>query len=307
MPVKSYWPDDKCAKAFWSQQKIHPYRRLLADTVDWCAPAAGERWLDLGCGGGSLTRAIWERANGTLAEVVGLDCAAANERAYAELRRTLSPSPGERVRFLYHDFSSGLRLFPNQRFDHVVSGLSVTYAESYSEASRKWTQEAYDAILVEVNRVLRPGGRFVFSVNVPEPKWWKVALLSMGDVFRNGRSLQFLKQSLRMMKYGSWLKQEARTGRFHYLPAEAVREKLVAAGFVGIEHRLSYADQAFVFRASPPDENTPGRTDARQTAFPVPTPAADRGPHALLRGSAEHSRAAAYEPRRGLECPATLS
>ncbi|HXD88749.1 MAG TPA: class I SAM-dependent methyltransferase, partial [Urbifossiella sp.] len=239
-PARNFWPDSKCARAFWSQQEVRPYRRLLKDTLDWCIPAPGEHWLDLGCGGGSLTRGLWERARGTLAEVVGLDCAAANERAYAELRRNLSPPPGERIKFVCHDFSRGLGMFPDQSFDHAVSGLSVTYAESYSEAAGQWTDAAYSAVFAEARRVIRPGGRFVFSVNVPEPKWWKVALFSLGDVFRKGRSLHFLKQSLRMMKYGNWLKREARTGRFHYLPVEAVREKLTAAGFVRIEHRLSY-------------------------------------------------------------------
>jgi SAM-dependent methyltransferase len=189
-----------------------------------------------------------------LVEVVGVDCAAANEQAYVELRRTLAPSPGDRIRFVCHDFSRGLGIFPDGAFDHVVSGLSVTYAESYSEAIGRWTDAAYDAVLAETRRVIRPGGRFVFSVNVPNPKWWKVALLSLGlgDLFRDGRSLQFLKQGWRMMKYGSWLKREAEAGRFHYLPVEAVREKLTAAGFVRVEHRLSYVGQAFVFRAVHP-------------------------------------------------------
>ena len=107
-------------------------------------------------------------------------------------------------------------------------------------------------MLSEVYRVLRKGGRFVFSVNVPEPKWWKVGLFSMGDMFRAGRPVRFLKRALRMMKYGGWLKREARTGRFHYLPAAEVTKRLAAAGFERIEHRTSYAGQAFVFRAHKP-------------------------------------------------------
>jgi ubiquinone/menaquinone biosynthesis C-methylase UbiE len=250
--VRNYWPDAKCAKAFWSQQEVGPYRRLLADTLDWCAPAAGERWLDLGCGSGPLSRGLWERSGGAVEEVLGLDCAGVNEQAYAALRVTLAPPPGDRVRFLCHDFSAGLDLLPDESFDHAVSGLSVTYAESYSEAEGRWTTAAYDRILGEVYRVLRPGGRFVVSVNVPEPQWWKVGLLSLGDMFGAGRPLRFVKRALRMMKYGAWLKREARTGRFHYLPAAAVTAKLVAAGFEGVEHRLSYAGQAYVFRARKP-------------------------------------------------------
>ena len=250
--VQNYWPDSKCAKAFWSQQEVRPYRRLLADTIEWCAPAAGDRWLDLGCGGGPLSEALWEKSNGTIAEVLGLDCAAINEAAFAKLRQTLTPPPGDRLHFQCHNFSEGLSVIDADSFDHAVSGLSITYAESYSEADQRWTTDAYDTILAEVRRVIRPGGRFVFSVNVPEPSWFKVGLHSLGDVFRTPRRLEFLKRSLRMMKYGAWLKREARTGRFHYLPAEKVATKLVAAGFEKIEHRLSYAKQAYVFRAHKP-------------------------------------------------------
>jgi ubiquinone/menaquinone biosynthesis C-methylase UbiE len=250
--VRNFWPDAKCAKAFWSQQELRPYRRLLADTIDWCAPAAGGRWLDLGCGSGPLTAGLWEKSNGTIAEVVGLDCAAVNEQAYAKLRKTLSPPPGDRVRFACHNFSGGLPHLASNSFDHAVSGLSITYAESYSAAEGRWTTDAYDTILAEVLRVIRPGGRFVFSVNVPEPSWFRVGVGSLVGIFRTTRTLEFLKRSWRMMRYGAWLKREARTGRFHYLPASEVTAKLVAAGFTSIEHRLSYSKQAFIFRAVKP-------------------------------------------------------
>lgn len=55
-----------------------------------------------------------------------------------------------------------------------------------------------------------------------------------------------------MMRYGRWLKREARAGRFQYLPAPTVVAKLHAAGFHRIDHRRSYAGQAFVFRAVKP-------------------------------------------------------
>ena len=100
--------------------------------------------------------------------------------------------------------------------------------------------------------MLRPGGCFVFSVNVPEPSWGKVAWHSLAAAARSDRPLRYLKRSWRMLRYGRWLKREARTGRFHYLPADAVAAKLRAAGFDHIEHRLSYAGQAFVFRCVKP-------------------------------------------------------
>ncbi len=250
--IANRWPSAACAKAFWGQQDLPPYQELLEDTLASAAPGPGERWLDLGCGGGGITQAIWTRTNGAVAAVVGLDCAAANQDAFGRLRNTLQPAPGDRIQFVHHDFSSGLALFQDNTFDHAVSGLSISYAEFYDATKGTWTTAAYDHVLAEVRRVIRPGGRFVFSVNVPEPSWARVAWRSVPYLLGSRRVGRSLKQGWRMLRYGRWLKQEARTGRFHYLPADEVSRRLTAAGFTSIAHRMSYCDQAYVFRAIKP-------------------------------------------------------
>jgi ubiquinone/menaquinone biosynthesis C-methylase UbiE len=248
----NHWHETRCAKAFWAQHDLPCFQRLVADTVAWAAPRAGEHWLDLGCGGGALTRALWDHSGGHVREVVGVDCAAVNAERYARLSQQMGLEPDGRLRFVCHDFSRGLGLFGDRSFDHAISGLSITYAEDWDENGKHWTRAAYDRVLAEVARVLRPGGRFVFSVNVPEPSWALVTLHSLTAVFTAGRPLQFLKRSWYLCGYGAWLKQEARCGRFHYLPHAEVAEHLAHAGFQEIEHRLSYADQAYIFRARKP-------------------------------------------------------
>ena len=249
----NYWPESATAKAFWTQRELPPYRRLLADTVAWLDPRTGERWLDLGCGGGQLAKAVWEKSGGRLAEVVALDCAAANERAIEKLRSKMEPpARADQIRFVCADFSDGLADCPDASYDGVTSGLAIQYAQSWSEERGCWTADAYSHLLAEICRVLRPGGRFVFSVNVPEPAWLKVALYAVMGAFTARKPLKYLKNALRMLSYGRWLKREARRGRFHYLPAEALHEKLTAAGFVQVEHRLSFAGQAYVVRCVRP-------------------------------------------------------
>ncbi len=244
----NYWPQSSCAKAFWGQHEAPAYQRLLADTAAWLDPRPGEAWLDLGCGCGQLSRALWERSAGRVSRVVASDCAAVNAEAVEKLRATLTPRPTpEQFQFAPLDFSDGLPLWEADQFDGVVSGLAIQYAQSYSEEYQCWTTDAYDHLLAEVCRVLRGGGRFVFSVNVPEPSWGRVALQSLGGVLRAQRPARHLKNAWRMLRYGRWLKQEARRGRFHYLPAEVIRTKLRAAGFTAIEYRLTYAGQAFLF------------------------------------------------------------
>jgi ubiquinone/menaquinone biosynthesis C-methylase UbiE len=252
-PSVNHWPDSACARAFWGQQEIPPYRRLLADTIAWLDPRPGERWLDLGCGCGQLTRGLWIKSQGSLGHVVASDCAAVNELAIQKLRTALQPGPTEeQMPFVQLDFSNGLSPWDDKSFDGVVSGLAIQYAECYSEELGCWTTHAYDRLLAEIHRVLRDGGRFVFSVNVPEPGWGRVALRSMHGVFRSRHPGRYLKNSIRMMRYGSWLTRESRRGRFHYLPIEAIVEKLRLAGFVEINHRLSYARQAYLVRCIKP-------------------------------------------------------
>ena len=52
-----------------------------------------------------------------------------------------------------------------------------------------------------------------------------------------------------MLRYGRWLKREARAGHFHYLAATDVTRRLTCAGFDSITHRMSYCGQAYVFLA----------------------------------------------------------
>ena len=251
--LANHWHDSACAHAFWGQQELPPYRRLLKDTTAWLEPRPGQRWLDLGCGGGALTGALWEKSRGRLAEVVGLDCAAANAKAFARLRARLRPPAADgQIRFVQGDFSTGLAAFEDDRFDGVVSGLAIQYAESFSQARGCWTADGYDHLLAEVHRVLRRGGWFVFSVNVPEPAWGKVALRCLAGVFQTTRVARYLKNAWRMWRYGPWLTREARRGRFHYLPLADIRAKLAAAGFLAPEHRTSYAGQAYLVRCRKP-------------------------------------------------------
>ena len=55
-----------------------------------------------------------------------------------------------------------------------------------------------------------------------------------------------------MWRYGAWLKREARQGRFHYLPLPTVVGKLKDIGFVDIEHRMTFAGQAYLIRCRKP-------------------------------------------------------
>jgi SAM-dependent methyltransferase len=106
----------------------------LADgVVEWLAPQRGERILDLGCGDGRLT----ERILAAGADVEGVD--ASPTMIEAARARGIKAIEAKAEQLPYDDTS----------FDAV-----------FSNAALHWVRDQ-DAMMDQVHRVLKPGGRFV--------------------------------------------------------------------------------------------------------------------------------------------------
>ena len=106
---------------------------LAGGVVEWLAPQAGERILDLGCGDGQLT----ERLAHSGAIITGVD---ADPRM---VKAAKSRGIGA-----HHAMAERLPL-DDASFDAV-----------FSNAALHWVRDQ-DAMMAEVRRVLRRGGRFV--------------------------------------------------------------------------------------------------------------------------------------------------
>jgi len=249
----NHWLDDGCARAFWDQHKAVPYRELLQDTLRWADVRPNQRWLDLGCGGGQLSARLWEKSQGRLAQIIAMDCAAVNERAIARLRCKLQPAPAaHQLHFVVGNLSAGLPQFTENSFDGIISGLAISYAEARDPETGCFTDAAYNRLFTELFRVLKPDGTLVFSVNVPEPRFGRIFWKSLGKGLRVRHPHRSLWNAMKMLHYGRWLCREAKRGRFHYLPIEAIEKRLQLAGFDHLRYRLSYADQAYVVSARKP-------------------------------------------------------
>lgn len=105
--------------------------------------ARGRRILDAGCGSGALSAAL--RAEGAV--VTGVD----GSPAMLELARTRL---GDGVPLRVVDLAGPLP-FEDDTFDDVVASLVLHYLGDWP------------AVLAEMRRVLRPGGRLIVSVNHP--------------------------------------------------------------------------------------------------------------------------------------------
>jgi trans-aconitate methyltransferase len=107
--------------------------QLAGGVVEWLEPQSGEKILDLGCGDGQLTA----RLAATGAVVIGVDASAEMVAA-------------ARSHGIAADHASAERLpYADANFDAV-----------FSNAALHWVRDQ-DAMMTEVHRVLRHGGRFV--------------------------------------------------------------------------------------------------------------------------------------------------
>ena len=107
--------------------------QLAGGVVEWLAAQPGERILDLGCGDGQLTQKLAQAG----AQVTGVDASAEMAAAARALGVVAEVGNAEALPY------------PDRSFDAV-----------FSNAALHWVRNQ-DAMLAEVHRVLKPGGRFV--------------------------------------------------------------------------------------------------------------------------------------------------
>src|SRR3954467_2773093 len=113
------------------------WSRLVGDIfIDWLAPRAGLRWIDIGCGNGAFTELLVNRC--APAEVQGID-PSEGQLAFARTR------PAARLARFQQGDAMALP-FPDSGFDVAVMALVVFFVPDPAKG------------LAEMARVLRPGG-----------------------------------------------------------------------------------------------------------------------------------------------------
>jgi SAM-dependent methyltransferase len=140
-------------------RSAHDWKRtepiLLSDftarpfVLSWCEPIDGQRVLDLGCGEGYFARQLKERG---ASHVEGIDSSKNMIDGAIAAEKAAPLGIGYRVAD-----AAELSDFRDEEFDLVVAVFLFNYVD----------REKMTTIMKEIFRVLRRGGRFIFSVPHP--------------------------------------------------------------------------------------------------------------------------------------------
>jgi len=115
--------------------------------------SGGERFLDIGCGGGSLVFMAKDKFN----DLYGIDISSTEiHKANNELKN-ISRQDGGKIRFLQYNVEDGLP-FNDDFFDTVTCIAVLQYIKDVLK------------LLDEIRRVISPGGEFI--VQVPNIAWF---------------------------------------------------------------------------------------------------------------------------------------
>ncbi|MCL5410596.1 MAG: methyltransferase domain-containing protein [Patescibacteria group bacterium] len=240
---RNLWHDPRVAAWFKDQHFARPYVEMMRVFSAMLPTHPKGDWLDIGCGAGEVTKLLWERSNGAVS-ITGFDVNAGNQEIFLSNTRLMIPTPSSQaIVFGVGDICHPMGLDPDY-YDGIISGLCLSYAEYYN--GTQWTDEAYLRVFSEIHRALKPGGRFVFSSNVPDPDFTRIMTDSWREILFGGMFFRLMRNGLAMVRFSRWLKECATIKRFHYPPIEKIQEILANTGFKDVRYELTYAKQAWV-------------------------------------------------------------
>jgi ubiquinone/menaquinone biosynthesis C-methylase UbiE len=206
---------------------LAPYNAMLAEVVAKVGLPRGSAVLDAGCGSGNLTRLLVEAGY----QVEAIDS------SKGMLERASSKCCGASCRLA--DLNGSLP-FADQTFDAVTCS-NVLYSLPDPERA-----------LVELERVLKPGGRLILTTPMPHFSMGKILSRHWEEKGSWGRArlLSRIPSLFLLAGFNVLILSPEQKKKFHFFTPEQLELLLVKAGYHDVEIRSTYAEQGLLAWAS---------------------------------------------------------
>jgi ubiquinone/menaquinone biosynthesis C-methylase UbiE len=245
--VKEFRFWEEYAKIYWHMEDTGFYEQLAETIRGFIEPKEGEMWLDAGCGPAKMSQCIWEKSEGKVKKIIGIDI------VLNPARETLVKL-GSSIPLELKYANLGERLpFPDDFFDGIVANISLTYVIDFYGKKGK---EAFREVMREMFRVLKPGGHIVWSTPKRNPFFWRNFLAGLPDMLSIRKQIQHrifgLWIGIRILRYGLEIASKGRRGIYTFLKPEEYEGILGEIGFRNFEWQKTFAGQVWVNKAHKP-------------------------------------------------------
>jgi SAM-dependent methyltransferase len=248
--IRDFWEWNE--KVLWLLNSTsHPYIELQEQLAKKVSPYLGRSIVDLGCGAGNFCARLFELNGHEVRKISAVDI---DWKSLAQVTQTLKDaSYRHKVALIQSSTMSELPMW-SESVDCVVSSLGgIMYAGWWFEDG-KMVCEGRDALyrcLIDINRILKPGGYLAFSTPRPNPNWGAVLRNSLFWLATHGKFIDLFRSlgsGLQAKKLSTFMHQVEKEGHAHYLSLEEWQDLLSRVGFEIIDSSFGeyYAKQGVI-------------------------------------------------------------
>ncbi|NTW21982.1 class I SAM-dependent methyltransferase [Candidatus Falkowbacteria bacterium] len=240
-----FWGEEY-GKVYPQLEVARPYKKLIKDMNEAIGQSVSGKWLDVGCGSGAMVEIIWQASAGKAEEITAFDLTETMLKyTQDKVDKLLAPGDRGKIKLLQHDLSYKLP-FADGYFDGIVANLVLPYVINHEGAEGK---AALRAVLREMYRVLKPGGKFVWSSPVKNVNFWMVFFSSWREIL-DPREIKNLYYGPAILSHALKIQKKGKDSVYSFLDKAELAELLESLDFKDIEIKRSFAGQALVLKSS---------------------------------------------------------
>jgi SAM-dependent methyltransferase len=245
--------------AFWEEygriylnlEKARPYRNLAETIKEFLEPKKGDIWLDAGCGPLRISELIYDKSEGRIKKIEAIDIVLQPARDKLAKLTELKIFPP--INLKYASLTDPLPYVDNF-FDGIGANLILSYIIDFQGKTGK---KAFEGVLKEIFRVLKPGGQLIWSTPKHRVNFVWVFIVSIPDMLNIyeyivNKDVTRISQGISILKHALEIQKKGKEGVYTFLPRDELEEILYQVGFVSPVWKETFAKQVWVNRVKKP-------------------------------------------------------